>query len=91
MKTVSVLLLAILWFGCGGYSSPNQASQPGIVPAVAAIMPASQLHGGSDFTLTVTIGDQPGQQHSWRPLWRRQQHAERDFQQYDVYDQLGLH
>jgi hypothetical protein len=54
MKTVSVLLLAILWFGCGGYSSPNQASQPGIVPAVAAIMPASQLHGGSDFSLTVT-------------------------------------
>jgi hypothetical protein len=53
MKRVFVLLLAILWVGCGGYSSPNQA-QPGIVPVVAAIMPASELHGGSDFMLTVT-------------------------------------
>jgi len=29
-------------------------TQPGIVPVVAALMPASQLHSGSDFTLTVT-------------------------------------
>jgi hypothetical protein len=54
MKKFFVLLLAITCFGCGGYSSPSQMSQPGIVPVVTAIMPASQLHGGSDFTLTVT-------------------------------------
>src|SRR2546430_17227502 len=29
-------------------------TQSGIVPVVAAIMPASQMHGGSDFMLTVT-------------------------------------
>ena len=54
MKTVFALLLTITCFGCGGYSSPNQSSQPGIVPAITAIMPNSVFHGGSDFTLTVT-------------------------------------
>jgi hypothetical protein len=29
-------------------------TQPGVVPVIAALLPASQLHGGSDFTLTVT-------------------------------------
>jgi hypothetical protein len=29
-------------------------TQPGVVPVVAALLPASQLHGGSDFVLTVT-------------------------------------
>jgi hypothetical protein len=53
MKTFFMLLLAIMCFGCGGYNSPNQM-HAGIVPAVTTIMPASQLHGGSDFTLTVT-------------------------------------
>jgi hypothetical protein len=53
MKTLSLLLLTVLGLGCG-YSRPNPMTQPGIVPVVAMINPASQLHGGSDFTLTVT-------------------------------------
>jgi IPT/TIG domain len=53
MKTILLLLVTLASFGCG-YSRPSQMTQPGIVPVVAAILPASQLHGGSDFTLTVT-------------------------------------
>ena len=53
MRTILLLLLTLAAVGCG-YSSPKQMTQPGIVPVIAAIMPASQLHGGSDFTLTVT-------------------------------------
>jgi hypothetical protein len=53
MRTILLLFLTLAAFRCG-YSRPNQMTQPGIVPMVAAIMPASQLHGGSDFTLTVT-------------------------------------
>jgi len=53
MRTILLLFLTLAAFGCG-YSRPNQMTQPGIVPVVAAIMPASQMHGGSDFTLTVT-------------------------------------
>ena len=54
MKTVSVLLLAILWFGCGGYSSPKTApAQAGAVPVIAAMMPNTATHGDPAFTLTV--------------------------------------
>ena len=53
MRTILLLLLTLAAVGCG-YSSPKQMTQPGIVPVIAAVMPASQLHGGSDFTLTVT-------------------------------------
>jgi len=53
MRTILLLFLTLAAFGCGGYSTPKQTTQPGIVPVVAAIMPASQLHGGSQFTLTV--------------------------------------
>jgi IPT/TIG domain len=53
MRTILLLFLTLAAFGCG-YSRPSQMTHPGIVPVVAAIMPASQLHGGSDFTLTVT-------------------------------------
>jgi cell wall-associated NlpC family hydrolase len=53
MKTVSVLFLAILCSGCGGYSSPQQSSQPAVVPVVAAIVPNSANAGASAFTLTV--------------------------------------
>jgi hypothetical protein len=53
MRTILLMLLTLAAFGCG-YSTPKQMTQPGIVPVVAAIMPASQIHGGSDFTLTVT-------------------------------------
>ena len=53
MRTILLMLLTLTTFGCG-YSTPKQMTQPGIVPVVAAIMPASLIHGGSDFTLTVT-------------------------------------
>ena len=53
MRTILLMLLTLTAFGCG-YSTPKQMTQPGIVPVVAAIMPASLIHGGSDFTLTVT-------------------------------------
>ena len=52
MRTILLLLLTLAAFGCGSYSTPPQATQP-IVPVVATIMPASQLHGGSQFTLTI--------------------------------------
>src|SRR5215472_15318362 len=53
MRTILLLVLTLSAFGCSSYSTPPQMTQPGIVPAVAAIMPPSQLHGGSQFTLTV--------------------------------------
>ena len=54
MKTVSVLLLAILSVGCGGYSSPKTAPpKAGLVPAIAAIVPNTANHGDAGFTLTV--------------------------------------
>ena len=53
MKTVSVLFLAILCSGCGGYSSPQQPSQPAVVPVLAAIIPNSANAGASAVTLTV--------------------------------------
>ena len=54
MKTVSVFLLAILCFGCGGYSTPKTAPpQAGTVPAIAAIIPNTANHGDPSFTLTV--------------------------------------
>ena len=54
MKTASVFLLAILSFGCGGYSSPKIApAQAGFVPVIAAIMPNTANHGDPAFTLTV--------------------------------------
>ncbi|HEY7097882.1 MAG TPA: hypothetical protein VH437_14245 [Terriglobales bacterium] len=53
MRTILLLFLSLAASGCG-YSSPKQMTQPGVVPVVAALLPASQLHGGSDFVLTVT-------------------------------------
>jgi hypothetical protein len=53
MRTTLLLLLCLAATGCG-YSSPKQMTHPGVVPVVAALLPASQLHGGSDFILTVT-------------------------------------
>jgi hypothetical protein len=53
MRTILLMLLTLAALGCG-YSTPKQVTQPSIVPVVATIMPASQIHGGSDFTLTVT-------------------------------------
>src|SRR5438552_15452438 len=53
MRTLLLVFLTLAACGCG-YSRPKQMTQSGIVPVVAAIMPASQMHGGSDFMLTVT-------------------------------------
>ena len=53
MRTILLLCVTVATFGCG-YSAPKQMTQPGVVPMVSALMPASQLHGGSDFMLTVT-------------------------------------
>jgi len=53
MRSILLLFLTLAAFGCG-YNCPSQMTQPGIVPVAAAITPASQLHGGSGFTLTVT-------------------------------------
>ena len=53
MRSILLLFLTLAALGCG-YSRPSQMTQPGIVPVAAAITPASQLHGGSGFTLTVT-------------------------------------
>ena len=53
MRTILLFCVAVAMIGCG-YSAPKQMTQPGVVPVVAALLPASQLHGGSDFVLTVT-------------------------------------
>jgi len=54
MKIVGVLLLAMLGLGCGGYGSPMTATpQPGIVPAIAALVPNTATAGSPGFTLTV--------------------------------------
>jgi hypothetical protein len=54
MKTLTVLLLAILCSGCGSYKSPTQApTQAGIVPLIATIMPNNANAGGAGFTMTV--------------------------------------
>lgn len=54
MRTISLLLLTILFcFGCG-YSSPKTTPpQPGVVPAVAAVVPNTAIAGGMGFLLTV--------------------------------------
>jgi hypothetical protein len=53
MRIILLSFLTLAGFGCG-YSRPKQMTQAGIVPVVAAIMPASQMHGGSGFMLMVT-------------------------------------
>ena len=53
MRTTLLLFLTLTAWGCGSYSKQQQMTQPGIVPVVAAIMPPSQFHGGSQFTLMV--------------------------------------
>jgi hypothetical protein len=54
MKKISLMLLTILWIGCGGYSSPSaSAPQPGAVPVVMELSPDNANAGGPGFTLTV--------------------------------------
>jgi IPT/TIG domain len=53
MKTISLLLLTMVCLGCG-YSSPKaMAPQPGVVPAVAQLVPNTANSGAPQFTLTV--------------------------------------
>jgi hypothetical protein len=54
MRIISALLLTMLCFGCGGYSSPNAAApQPGVVPAITQLVPNTANSGDPGFTLTV--------------------------------------
>ena len=53
MKTICVLLLAMLSVACGGYGTPMQTTQAGIVPVLAQIVPNTANHGDPGFTLTV--------------------------------------
>lgn len=53
MKTISVLLLTLLSLGCG-YSAPKgMAPQPGVIPAIAQLVPNTANSGDPQFTLTV--------------------------------------
>jgi hypothetical protein len=54
MKMISVLLLTLLWLGCGGYSAPN-APMPtaGTVPVMMQLVPNTAKAGDPGFTLTV--------------------------------------
>jgi IPT/TIG domain len=53
MKTMSVLLLTLVCLGCG-YSAPKSTSpQPGVMPAVAQLVPNTANSGDPQFTLTV--------------------------------------
>jgi hypothetical protein len=54
MKIISVLLLTMLWFGCGyGSSKSAAAPQPGVVPVITDLSPPNAQSGGAGFTLTV--------------------------------------
>jgi hypothetical protein len=53
MKTISLLLLTIVCLGCG-YSTPQaMAPQPGVKPAIAALVPNTANSGDPQFMLTV--------------------------------------
>jgi hypothetical protein len=54
MRMISVLLLVILWTGCGYDSSSNTTPpQPGVVPKIAGLAPDNASLGDPGFTLTV--------------------------------------
>ena len=54
MKILSVLLLAIVCTGCGGYGSQTPATpQPGVVPAISELSPDNVAAGTTGLTLTV--------------------------------------
>jgi hypothetical protein len=54
MRIVSVLLLTILCFGCGGYGAPSTAApKAGVVPVIVELSPDNTNAGGAGFILTV--------------------------------------
>jgi hypothetical protein len=53
MRLISVLFLATLASGCGYGKSMASAPQPGVVPAIMALMPSNVNAGGGAFVLTV--------------------------------------
>jgi len=53
MKMICVLLLAILWAGCGYSNKMTTPSQPGVVPKLNALLPDNVNAGDPAFTLTV--------------------------------------
>jgi len=54
MKTISVLLLAMLISGCGGYgNSMAPTPQPGAIPVITELVPNSAKAGSPAFILTV--------------------------------------
>ena len=54
MKMILVLVLTLLWVGCGGYSSPTAApQQAGAVPTISQLVPNTANSGDPGFTLTV--------------------------------------
>ena len=52
MKILSVLSLLLVCSACG-YKSPNQMTQAGIVPVIAAMMPNNVNAGTGNLTVTV--------------------------------------
>ena len=53
MKTITALLLTMVCLGCG-YSAPKaMAPQPGVMPALAQLVPNTANSGDPQFTLTV--------------------------------------
>src|SRR5215467_10154501 len=54
MRIMTVVLFVIMWAGCGGYgSSSSTPPAPGVVPAIAGLVPDNVDAGSSGFTLTV--------------------------------------
>jgi hypothetical protein len=53
MKTICVLLIAVLWAGCGYSSKSTTPVQPGVVPKLNTLVPDSATAGDPAFTLTV--------------------------------------
>lgn len=54
MKIISVLLLTLLWLGCGGYSAPSTPMPTaGVVPVIMQLVPNTAKAGDPGFMLTV--------------------------------------
>jgi hypothetical protein len=55
MKTFAVLLLALLFTGCGGYGTPKSTPPvAGVVPVIEELSPDNASAGSPDMILTVS-------------------------------------